>query len=58
MGVSDNDYNEEITVSMRRVSTFIFGTAKLADTLGFHCTIHVKCKNKIKKKKKSKKKFN
>lgn len=41
MGVSDHDYTEEITVS-RRVSTFIFGTAELADALGFHHTIHVK----------------
>ena len=42
MGVSDHDYTEEITVSRRRVSTFIFGTAELADALGFHHTIHVK----------------
>lgn len=42
MGVSDHDYSEETTVSRRRVSTFIFGTAELADALGFHHTIHVK----------------
>ena len=56
VGVSDHDYTGEITVSRRRVSTFIFGTAELADALGFHCTIHVKWNEK--KRKKKKKKFN
>lgn len=43
MGVSNRDYTRETTtVSRRRVSTFIFGTAELADALGFHHTIHVK----------------
>lgn len=38
VGVSDHDYTEEITVSKRRVSAFIFGTAEPA----FQRTIHVK----------------
>lgn len=44
MGVSDHDYTGEITVSRTRVSTFIFGTAELADALGSYYTIHVKKK--------------
>lgn len=44
VGVSDHDYTGEITVSRTRVSTFIFGTAELADAFGFYYTIHVKKK--------------
>lgn len=50
VGVFNQVYTGEmITVSRRRVSTFIFGTAELADTLGFHHTIHVKRGRKKKK---------